>query len=140
MTKGHAGAPQADSLTCFSRHALPPAGTIRINYNLPLCTRFSLFPKSIILIIYALISPVLPGVILFKELFMAKKTAIDKLGWGINVILTLFLDPIIQGINRILRGKVIVGILWIITVGLFGIGWLIDFITVLVYKDIKFLA
>jgi TM2 domain-containing membrane protein YozV len=83
---------------------------------------------------------VLPGVILFKELFMARKTAIDKLGWGINVILTLFLDPIIQGINRILRGRVIAGIIWIITAGLFGIGWLIDFITVLVYKDIKVLA
>ena len=71
---------------------------------------------------------------------MAKKTEIDKLGWGIKAILTFFLDPLIQGINRILRGKVIIGIIWIITGGLFGIGWLIDFITVLIYKDIKILA
>jgi tryptophan-rich sensory protein len=71
---------------------------------------------------------------------MAKKTAIDKLGWGIVLILTFFFDPIIQGINRILRGKVIIGIIWIITAGLFGIGWLIDFITVLIYKDIKILT
>jgi hypothetical protein len=35
MTKGHAGVPQADSRTFFSRHALPPAGFTRINYNLP---------------------------------------------------------------------------------------------------------
>jgi tryptophan-rich sensory protein len=71
---------------------------------------------------------------------MAKKTDIDKLSWLVKLILTFFFDPIVQGINRILRGKVIIGILWIITCGIFGIGWLIDFITVLLYKDIKFLA
>jgi len=68
------------------------------------------------------------------------KTAIDKLGWFVNLILTIFFDPIIQGINRILRGKVIIGIIWIFTGGLFGIGWLIDIITVLIYKKITFLA
>ena len=68
------------------------------------------------------------------------RTAIDKLGWGINLILTIFFDPIIQGINRILRGKVIVGILWIITGGIFGIGWIIDIVTMIINKDITFLA
>ena len=68
------------------------------------------------------------------------KTAIDKLGWLVKLILTIFFDPLVQGINRILRGKVIIGLLWIITCGIFGIGWLIDIITVLIYKDIKFLA
>jgi hypothetical protein len=71
---------------------------------------------------------------------MAKKTEIDKLGWLPVLILTLFFDPIIQGINRILRGRVILGLLWIITGGLFGIGWLIDIICVLLYKDIKILV
>jgi TM2 domain-containing membrane protein YozV len=71
---------------------------------------------------------------------MAKKTAIDKLGWLANIILTLFFGWLVQGINRILRGRVIIGILWIISGGVFGIGWLIDFITVLLYKDIKLLA
>ena len=71
---------------------------------------------------------------------MAKGTAIDKLGWLVNVILTIFFDPIVQGINRILRGKIIFGLLWIITFGLFGIGWLIDIITILFKKDITFLA
>jgi tryptophan-rich sensory protein len=71
---------------------------------------------------------------------MAKRTAIDKLGWLIVLILTIFFDPIIQGINRILRGRVIIGILWIISGGIFGIGWLIDIITVLLYKDIKILT
>jgi len=67
-------------------------------------------------------------------------TAIDKLGWIINVILTIFLDPIVQGINRILRGRVIIGLLWIITGGVFGIGWIIDIVTVILNKKITFLA
>jgi TM2 domain-containing membrane protein YozV len=71
---------------------------------------------------------------------MAKKTEIDKLGWLPVLILTIFFDPLVQGINRILRGRVIAGILWIITGGFIGIGWLIDIITVLIYKDIKVLA
>jgi hypothetical protein len=71
---------------------------------------------------------------------MAKKTEIDKLDWIIKVILTIFLDPLVQGINRILRGKLIIGVLWIITGGIFGIGWLIDIITMLIYKDITFLS
>jgi hypothetical protein len=67
-------------------------------------------------------------------------TAIDQLGWLVNLILTIFLDPLVQGINRILRGKVIIGILWIFTGGIFGIGWIIDIITMLIHKDITFLA
>jgi len=67
-------------------------------------------------------------------------TVIDNLGWLINLILTIFLDPLIQGINRVLRGRLIIGILWIITGGVFGIGWLIDIITMIIYKDIVFLA
>ena len=67
-------------------------------------------------------------------------TAIDNLGWLIGLILTIFLDPLVQGINRILRGRLIVGVVWIITGGLFGIGWLIDIFTMLIHKDITFLA
>jgi len=68
------------------------------------------------------------------------RTVIDSLGWLINLILTIFFDPIVQGINRILRGKVIIGLIWIITGGIFGIGWIIDIITMLLKKDITFLA
>jgi tryptophan-rich sensory protein len=68
------------------------------------------------------------------------KTAIDDLGWGINLLLTIFFDPLIQGINRVLRGKLIIGILWIITGGVFGVGWIIDVVTMLLNKDITFLA
>ena len=68
------------------------------------------------------------------------RTAIDKLGWIVNLILTIFLDPIVQGINRILRGRLIIGLLWILTGGIFGIGWLIDIVTMIIHKDITFLA
>jgi len=68
------------------------------------------------------------------------KTAIDKLDWIVKFILTFFFDPLVQGINRILRGKVIIGILWLITCGIFGIGWLVDIITMIIKKDITFLA
>jgi len=68
------------------------------------------------------------------------RTAIDSLGWLINLVLTIFFDPLVQGINRILRGRLIIGILWIITGGVFGIGWLIDIVTMIIHKDITFFA
>ena len=68
------------------------------------------------------------------------RTAIDNLGWIINLILTIFFDPLVQGINRILRGRLIIGILWIVSGGIFGIGWIIDIVTMLIHKDITFLA
>jgi tryptophan-rich sensory protein len=74
-----------------------------------------------------------------KENGMAK-TAIDNLGWGVNLILTIFFDPLVQGINRILRGKLIIGVVWIITGGIFGIGWIVDIVTMITKKDITVLA
>jgi tryptophan-rich sensory protein len=71
---------------------------------------------------------------------MAKKTEIDKLGWVVVLVLTIFFDPVVQGINRVMRGKLIIGVLWIITGAIFGIGWIIDIITMLIHKDITFLA
>ena len=71
---------------------------------------------------------------------MADKSPIDELGWEIRLILTIFFDPLVQGINRILRGKAIIGIIWIITGGIFGIGWIIDIVTMLTKKDITVLT
>ena len=68
------------------------------------------------------------------------RTVIDNLGWFINLILTIFFDPVVQGVNRMLRGNFLIGLFWIISGGLFGIGWAIDIITMLIYKDIIFLA
>jgi hypothetical protein len=68
------------------------------------------------------------------------KSAIDSLDWTVKLILTIFLDGIVMGVNRILRGNLIIGVLWIITGGIFGIGWIIDIITMITKKDITFLA
>lgn len=68
------------------------------------------------------------------------KTQIDSMDWTINLILTILIDPLWQGINRILRGKVIIGIIWILTSGLCFIGWIIDIYTMITKKDITFLA
>jgi len=70
------------------------------------------------------------------------KTEIDKLDWIIRLILTVIPATgfIVQGINRMLRGRIIIGIIWLISGGIFGIGWIIDIFTMLVKKDITFLA
>ena len=71
---------------------------------------------------------------------MGRGTPIDSLGWLVGLILTIFFDPLVQGINRVLRGRIIIGILWIITGGVFGIGWIVDIVTMLIHKDITVLA
>jgi len=72
---------------------------------------------------------------------MAKKTEIDKLPWIVQVILTIIpIGIIVQGINRMLKGRIIIGILWIITFGLFIIGWIIDIFSVIFKKKITILT
>lgn len=75
---------------------------------------------------------------------MAKKTgfcaSFNKLGLLIKLLVTIFLDPIIGAIYRIAAGRIIAGILWLITGGLFGIGWIIDILTVLLKGKYTLLA
>lgn len=66
--------------------------------------------------------------------------AIDGMPLVIKLLLAIFLDPIIYGIYRIAKGRILVGIIWIITGGLFGIGWIIDIITLVTSEKITFLA
>lgn len=58
------------------------------------------------------------------------------LPWIVHWILGWFAG-IWFGIVRIVKGHVLGGILYIITAGFFGIGWLIDLITVLLGKQHK---
>lgn len=71
-----------------------------------------------------------------------RQTVIDRMPFALNIVLTVLLDPIWQGVNRIMRHKdgavgVLIGILWILTLGLFAVGWIIDIVTMAVYKKIK---
>ena len=73
------------------------------------------------------------------------QSPIDKLPFAVMLILTVLFDPIFQGVNRIVRGRtdavrVLMGVLWILTLGLFGIGWIFDIVTIAIYKDIKLMA
>lgn len=41
-------------------------------------------------------------------------------------------DWLVMGIDRILRGKVLIGIIWLLTGAICGIGWILDIVFYLV--------
>lgn len=65
--------------------------------------------------------------------------AYDKLNVIVKLILTIFFDPIIGAIYRILKGRIIWGILWLFG-GLFIVGWVIDVVTVILHNKYTFLV
>jgi hypothetical protein len=77
-----------------------------------------------------------------EELKKLRET-LDTLPWIAVLLLVIFADGIYGGLYRITKGDttgIVIGILWIVTGGLFGIGWVIDLVTVVVNKKITFLA
>ena len=77
-----------------------------------------------------------------EELKKLRET-LDTLPWIAVLLLVIFADGIYGGLYRITKGDttgIVIGILWIVTGGLFGIGWIIDLLTVLYNKKITFLA
>lgn len=52
----------------------------------------------------------------------------SKKSWTTTLLLAIFLGEL--GIHRFYAGKVGTGILWLLTGGLFGIGWVVDIIMI----------
>ena len=68
---------------------------------------------------------------------------LDSLPWIAHLLLVIFVDAIWGGLYRLTRGDVagiVIGILWFVTGGIFGIGAIVDIITVIFKKKITFLA
>ena len=59
----------------------------------------------------------------------------SKKSWLAALLLCLFLGEL--GIHRFYTNKIGTGIIWLLTGGCFGIGWLVDFIMICCkqYKD-----
>lgn len=71
------------------------------------------------------------------------RKGIKNLNMIVKLILTFFFDPILGGVYRICGGDVkgiVIGIIWIVTGGLFGIGWIIDIVTVILKNDYTVLS
>lgn len=58
-----------------------------------------------------------------------------KKNWIVTLLLAIFLGGF--GVHRFYAGKIGTGILWLLTAGIFGIGWLVDIIMIAVgsFKD-----
>ena len=74
---------------------------------------------------------------------MAKSKGYLNQGWGFVVTLILAIIPftswILGGITRIMRGKLLWGILNLIPIT-FPIFWIIDIVSVILNKDLVYLA
>lgn len=79
----------------------------------------------------------------WQDSVRALRETFDTLPFIATLLLVIFADGIFGGLYRLTRGDttgLVIGILWFVTAGLFGIGAIIDLITVIVHKKITFLA
>jgi len=71
------------------------------------------------------------------------RSTLDSLPWIAQILLVLLFDPIYGAIYRLTRGDLfglIVGVVFFLSGGFFGIGWIIDLVCVVFFKKITVLA
>ena len=64
------------------------------------------------------------------------RKTIDSLPYILKVLLAIFVGCLYGSIYRIVGGTtkdIVIGVLWFVTGGVFGIGWLIDLVTVVLH-------
>lgn len=73
---------------------------------------------------------------------MNKKIKDFGLPWIVHLVLHIFLVPgwILGSLVRLKRGKLLWAVVYFLTGGLFGIGLIIDIVTLILSKDYTFLA
>lgn len=59
------------------------------------------------------------------------------LSYVVHLLLMIFVGGLWGGVIRIVRGKTVIGVLYILTGGFFGIGWIIDIIAMLTKKNVS---
>ncbi len=57
---------------------------------------------------------------------------VSNKSWAITLFLCIFLGYL--GVHRFYVGKIGTGILWMLTVGLFGIGYIVDLLLIASFK------
>lgn len=62
------------------------------------------------------------------------------LPWIAHLLLQIFVGFVWGAVIRIMRKKLLWGVLYLITGGFFGIGWIIDVVTLILNKDYVLLA
>lgn len=62
------------------------------------------------------------------------------LPWIAHLLLQIFVGAIWGMVIRIVRGRLLWGILYLITAGGFGILWIVDIVTLILNKDYTVLA
>lgn len=60
------------------------------------------------------------------------------LPWIVHLLLQFFVGFFWGALIRITRGRLLWGVLYFITGGVFGIGWLYDFVMLILKKNYKF--
>ena len=59
------------------------------------------------------------------------------LSYVVHLLLVIFLAGLWGGIIRIVRGKALIGVLYILTGGFFLIGWIIDLVSMITKKNLS---